>query len=74
MKKKLLLMMISLTTVSAVGVTMYYEVLSNGPGGPGGGTDPGVVVPIDGGLGLLMLAGAAIGAKRLKDQKRKKDN
>jgi hypothetical protein len=53
---------------------MYYEVLSNGPGGPGGGTDPGVVVPIDGGLGLLMLAGAAIGAKRLKDQKRKKDN
>jgi hypothetical protein len=53
---------------------MYYEVISNtnAPGDPTG--DPGVVVPIDGGIGLLMLAGAAIGAKRLKDQKRKKDN
>lgn len=66
-------MMISLTTVSAVGITVYYEVLS-GPGDPNGGGDPGTVVPIDGGIGLLMLAGAAIGAKRLKDQKRKKDN
>ena len=69
-------MLISLTTVSAVGVTVYFEVLSNnnasGPGGPGGAPD---LVPIDGGLSVLMLTGAALGARQIKRKwsKKKKD-
>ena len=33
------------------------------PGMPGGDPD----VPIDGGIGLLLLAGAAYGVKKIKD-------
>jgi hypothetical protein len=76
LKKKLLLMLISLTTVSAVGVTVYFEVITNtssDPIGPGG--DPGNLVPIDGGLSILMLTGAALGVRQMqrKWSKKKKD-
>lgn len=43
-----------------------------GDGGPGGGPgtpgDPGQEVPIDGGLGLLALAGAGYAARRLRSR------
>jgi len=74
MLKKLIFGLVSLTTVAAVGTTLYFEVLSN-PGDPGGGVDPGgggaAGVPIDGGLGILMVTGAIMGAKRLHDSKKK---
>lgn len=66
-----------MTTVSAIGVTIYYEVLfDTNPGGGGGGFggEPGGIVPIDGGLSLLMVTGAALGAKRMRDHLRKKKN
>jgi hypothetical protein len=37
------------------------------PGMPGGDPD----VPIDGGVGLLLLAGAAYGVKKIKDNDRR---
>ncbi|MBW7892188.1 MAG: hypothetical protein H3C48_14440 [Chitinophagaceae bacterium] len=40
------------------------------PGGPGG--DPDAEIPIDGGIGLLIAAGVAYGAKKAYD-KRKSD-
>ena len=70
MLKKLIFGLVTLTTVGAVGTTLYFEVLSS-PVIPGGGGDPGEV-PIDGGLGMLMVTGALLGAKRLKDYKKKK--
>jgi hypothetical protein len=76
MLKKLIIGLVSLTTVAAVGTTLYFEVLSV-PISPGGGGDPGEV-PIDGGLSVLMVAGAAMGAKRIhaarKKQEEKKDD
>lgn len=43
-----------------------------GPPGGGGGGAPGCAlppcVPIDGGLSILMAAGAALGGKKLYDQ------
>lgn len=67
-------MLISLTTVSAVGVTVYFEVVSNTSGVDPGG-DPGTLVPIDGGLSVLMLTGAALGVQQMqrKWSKKKKD-
>lgn len=70
MLKKLIFGLVSLTTVGAVGTTLYFDVLSI-PISPGGGVDPGEV-PIDGGLGMLMVAGAALGAKRLHAHRSKK--
>ncbi|HIG74319.1 MAG TPA: hypothetical protein EYQ24_07015 [Bacteroidetes bacterium] len=46
--------------------------LPGGPGGPGGGTGPGSQasqrVPLDGGLGLLALAGGAYAVRRLRNR------
>jgi len=47
------------------------------PPPPGGGGDPGCwpppcVVPIDGGISLLIAAGAALGAKKAYDLKNEK--
>jgi len=39
------------------------------PAGPGG--DPDAEIPIDGGIGLLIAAGVAYGAKRAYDNKKK---
>lgn len=43
-----------------------------GPGGGGGG-GPEDPVPIDGGITLLIGAGAALGAKKTYDLRKKKD-
>lgn len=41
---------------------------------PGGlGDDPGVDAPIDGGLSILLAAGAAYGIKKVKDNSKKKE-
>lgn len=39
------------------------------PGGPGG--DPDAEIPIDGGIGLLIAAGVAYGAKKAYDKREK---
>lgn len=70
MLKKLIFGLVTLTTVGAVGTTLYFEVLSNPSLPPFIGGDPGEV-PIDGGLGVLMLSGAIMGAKRIRDSKKK---
>lgn len=71
MLKKLIIGLVSLTTLGAVGTTLYFEVLS-APVLPGGGGDPGEI-PIDGGLGVLMVAGAAMGAKRIRSARKKQE-
>ena len=49
------------------------------PPGPGGGTDPKPncanppCVPIDGGLSFLLIAGAALGSKKIYDHKKSKE-
>ena len=56
----------------------FYNSFAQGPGGPcgdpdidpdcwGGGDED---VPIDGGIGILLAAGAAYGLKKLHDKKR----
>ena len=52
---------------------------ANPPGGggtpldPGGGGDPDAGVPIDGGITLLLAAGAAYGARKIYKQKNSVD-
>jgi hypothetical protein len=55
-------------------------VFAQPPGGPGGPADGEPVggegstdVPIDGGAFLLLAAGAAYGAKKLRDKKKKEE-
>ncbi|MBS4044494.1 MAG: hypothetical protein KGZ59_11830 [Chitinophagaceae bacterium] len=43
--------------------------IAQGPGDPGG--DPGV--PFDGGLSILLAAGAAYGIKKVKDNNQQKE-
>lgn len=49
------------------------------PPGPGGGVDPKPgcdnppCVPIDGGLSFLLIAGAALGSKKIYDHKKSKE-
>jgi hypothetical protein len=52
------------------GVFNLYAPPGDPGGGPGGG-DPPVGVPIDGGAVVLLIAGAAYGAKKLKDKRQK---
>jgi hypothetical protein len=70
MLKKLIFGLVTLTTIGAVGTTLYFEVLSTPTLPPILGGDPGEV-PIDGGLGVLMVSGAIMGAKRLRDARKK---
>jgi hypothetical protein len=42
------------------------------PGGPGG--DPDAEIPIDGGIGLLIAAGVAYGAKKAYDKRKKEED
>lgn len=54
-----------------IGLLLFWSLLLNAqvddPGMPGGDPD----VPIDGGIAFLLLAGAAYGAKKIKDTARK---
>ena len=52
------------------GVFNLYAPPGDPGGGPGGG-DPPVGVPIDGGAVVLLIAGAAYGAKKLKQKKQR---
>jgi len=49
---------------------MGYFSLNAQPGGPGGGGDPDNPVPITG-IEYLIAAGAAFGAKKIYDKKKK---
>jgi hypothetical protein len=52
------------------GVFNLYAPPGDPGGGPGGGDPPvGTDVPIDGGAIVLLIAGAAYGAKKLKKKK-----
>ncbi len=63
-----------LTTILAAllffGVFNLYAPPGDPGGGPGGG-DPPVGVPIDGGAVVLLIAGAAYGAKKIKEKRQK---
>jgi hypothetical protein len=48
----------------------YSSYASASHGDPGGSPD----VPIDGGISFLIAAGAAYGAKKIRDGRRKKEN
>jgi hypothetical protein len=54
-----------------IGVFLFWTILvyaqADDPGMPGGDPD----VPVDGGIALLLLAGAAYGAKKIKEAARK---
>lgn len=54
---------------------MHLTTLAQPGGGPGGGgggdPDP---IPVDGGIGLLIAGGIALGAKKLHDQSKKKSS
>ena len=58
------------------GIVFSLSLFANPPGGGDGGTpDPGgdpdaAAIPIDGGISLLLAAGAALGAKKLYDNKK----
>ena len=63
-----------LTTLLAAllffGLINLYAPPGDPGGGPGGGDPPvGTDVPIDGGAIVLLIAGAAYGAKKLKKKK-----
>ena len=47
------------------------SLFAQGPPPPGGGDDPGMDVPIDGGLKFLILAGIFYGTKKIIDSRRK---
>ncbi len=49
---------------------MGYFTVNAQPGNPGGGTDPDNPVPITG-IEYLIAAGAAFGAKKIYDKKKK---
>lgn len=61
-------------------VCSYYSNLNAQPPGPGGGNNPKPgcdnppCVPIDGGISFLLLAGAALGSKKMYDLKKAKED
>lgn len=62
---------LTLLVLMLAAIILYMpSLIAQMPGGPGG--DPDSEIPIDGGLGLLVAAGIAYGAKKAYD-KRKKD-
>ena len=50
---------------------LFPYILQAQPGGLG--DDPGVEVPIDGGLSVLLAAGAAYGIKKVRDNSKQKE-
>ena len=40
-------------------------------GGPGGGGPPGGAIPIDGGIAILVAAGAFLGARKIFNKQKK---
>ncbi len=53
--------------------TLTTTILSAQPGGPGGDPDPPPTsVPFDGGLSLLVAAGAGFAIKKARDNRRRK--
>jgi hypothetical protein len=64
-----------------VGVAFEVALFAQPPGGPppGGGGSAGSTppcwqpecIPVDGGLGFLLVAGAALGAKKINDHRKK---
>jgi hypothetical protein len=61
-------LMIFLAALLFFGVMNLYAPPGDPGGGPGGG-DPPVGAPIDGGAVVLLIAGAAYGARKLKQKK-----
>lgn len=67
-RKTILLDVLKITMVSALMVVPMLADAQPGPGPGGGGPPP---VPIDGGLTLLLGAGAALGISKLRNRKSK---
>lgn len=66
-------LLISMTTVLIVAICLPSVVMAQVWGGPPSFTPDVLDNPIDGGLGLLLGAGAAYGAKKIRDARWKKN-
>lgn len=52
---------------------VLFSVIGRAQGGPGGGTEPDPdLIPVDGGLGLLLAAGVGYGVKKARDYRKGK--
>jgi hypothetical protein len=71
--RKLLVLSIFLFCVTAIGTCQPPPPPTSGGAAPCGGPF-GTVCPIDGGVSLLIAAGAALGGKKAFDLKKKKDS
>lgn len=69
--RKLILLTIFLFCVTAIGICQAPPTPPSGGAAPCGGPF-GTVCPIDGGVSLLIAAGAALGGKKAFDLKKKK--
>ena len=69
--RKLLVLSIFLLCVTAIGICQAPPTPPSGGAAPCGGPF-GTVCPIDGGVSLLIAAGAALGGKKAFDLKKKK--
>lgn len=76
--KKLLRIFIVLGFVIGGQIALYAQPSVGPPPGGGGSTgstapcwQPNACVPIDGGVGFLLVAGAALGARKLYNEKNK---
>lgn len=66
----LLLFFLTITTISIAAPFPPPPPPGNGPPC----WPPPCVIPIDGGISILMAAGAALGAKKIYDSRKKKDS
>ena len=69
--RKLLVLSFFLFCIAAIGICQAPPTPPNGGAAPCGGPF-GTVCPIDGGVSLLIAAGAALGGKKAFDLKKKK--
>ena len=69
--RKLILLSIVLFCVTAIGICQAQPTPPSGGAAPCSGPG-GTVCPIDGGISLLIAAGAALGGKKAFDLKKKK--
>lgn len=53
-----------------IAISTPFAALAQGPGFGGSVDDGGVCVPLDGGLSMLIAAGAGIGIKKLADKRK----
>lgn len=71
MNRKKFLIALLFSLFISIGVAQVPGGGAPGGGGPSGGCFPNPCVPIDGGIGFLVAAGAALGGKKIYDATKK---